>query len=154
MTDEDAWRQAQERDRLQAVPGRCGQCGEYVEIDRNSHAKRCLRCSAPNVIRAAVGAFASPGVWRIGPVVFDWDGAVSVARCEACSRLNVWRWGERVHKTAINHAKLWHDVEASPYRLLAPLRSVECDHEACTALVAVSEDFPEALCFAHREAAA
>ncbi len=146
--------QAAELQRLHQVPGPCARCGDHLELDRRANARICYWCMAPSQVVDAVGEFASPGVWRVGPVVFDWDGQVSVARCEDCSGLNEWRWGERIARTAINHAKHWHEATSHPRRLLAPMRTVECDWPDCRAIVVVSEDYPERSCAAHREVAA
>lgn len=109
--------QLRESERLRRVPKRCVGCGDFVEIDRNDQATTCFRCQAVSVAISNLKEFREPGVWRIGPVVFDWSGAVSAARCEACSRLAEWRWNERIHRTAINHAKYWHGVTAKPERI-------------------------------------
>lgn len=140
--------------RTRRIPTRCEKCGDYVEIDRQISVKLCLRCSPPRATLDAAGGFAEPGIWRVGPVVFDWDGAVSVVRCEACPSFGEWRWGERIYRTAINHARLWHGVGDLPGRILAPMRTVECEGGDCSALVTTSEDYPDRFCAAHREAAA
>lgn len=132
----------------------CKRCGEPIEIDRSEGTTNCYRCSPPSWTKDVLGEFAKPGVWRIGPVVFDWSGVTSAARCDECSRLHLWRWGERIHKTAINHAKYWHGTTGKPHRVLAPMRTVECEWPDCLGMVVTSEDEPARFCAAHREVAA
>ena len=102
--------------RLRLARGRCTHCGEPIEVDRSVHATICYWCQPNSALLKAMGDFARPGIWAIGPVVVDWDEAVSVARCEECS-FSVMRIGERGYRTATNHASLWHGYRGKAQRL-------------------------------------
>jgi hypothetical protein len=150
LEDRIALAQSLERERLARTPRRCWECGEYLEIDRNEQASVCLRCLAPSHVAQFAGEFVNPGVWQIGPVTFDWSGAVSVANCSACF-FAVLRFDERCHRTAINHAKHWHGVKAKPHRVLAHMHVADCARSGCASIVATSEDLPGVLCAEHRD---
>ena len=142
-------RQLHELTRLRRVQtARCAKCGELMETDRKRHARLCFRCVVPSLLRQNLGDFADSGVWRFGPVVFDWDGEVSVARCDDCS-FSILRFGERSYLTAIHHAKLWHDTTGTPRRVLSPLQIAECIAVDCYAIITSSEDFPTWHCAEH-----
>lgn len=57
------------------------------------------------------------GLWRIGPVVFDWSGTTSVAQCEACGWSTLSTDGA-LWVAARRHARDTHDVEPAVEVLL------------------------------------
>lgn len=100
--------------RLRAPRPACARCGALIEIDR-PRAATCLKCRATGPLDDT--PWGEQGAWRVGPVVFDWSGLFSAARCERCPSFSLFRFEQRCDKTAILHAKYCHGYDGDVVKI-------------------------------------
>lgn len=64
------------------------------------------------------------GVWQAGPVIFDFDGLVAVARCSECFDWSRFRIGAPIGTGAVAHASRTHGFKGRSVPLPDPREEV------------------------------